>query len=600
MAELEFFDDFIVEVTEILEGLDNDFVELEARPDDLELLNKIFRAVHTMKGTSSFMGFSKMMGITHVLEDILNLLRSGKGKVKPDIMDVMLEALDKIKEIVNYLKDNKTEPDINIDDIIEKLKATYNALKEGRDFKDEFASVQKGEIVQDVDVIGGDKPLSREELEAFEKEIEEMLKKELEKEKQVADEVKDTGKKLDEKKEKEEKRETTIRVDITRLDALMNLVGELVLGRNRLLSIVQKLYQKYDQDELVQLLVETMDQVDFITTDLQLAVMKTRMVPIGRVFGRFPRVVRDLARELKKEVNLVIEGEETELDRSIVDEIYDPLVHLIRNAVDHGIEYPEEREIIGKPRAGLLRLSAYHEGNQIVIVVEDDGRGIDIDKVKRKALEKGLVTSEEVSRMSDSDVMNLIFMPGFSTSEKVSSVSGRGVGMDVVRVCVEKLGGTIELKSERNKGTKVILKIPLTLAIIQSLLVQVSDEIYAIPIVSVVEAVKLKEGDIKTVENREVMVLRDMVLPLIRLRNLFDIPGESSRDKYAVVLAIGEKKFGLLVEKLIGQEEVVIKSLGSYLGTIEGIAGATIMGDGRVTLILDVAGIANLAVHSVY
>lgn len=600
MAELEFFDDFIVEVTEILEGLDNDFVELEARPDDLELLNKIFRAVHTMKGTSSFMGFSKMMGITHVLEDILNLLRSGKGKVKPDIMDVMLEALDKIKEIVNYLKDNKTEPDINIDDIIEKLKATYNALKEGRDFKDEFASVQKGEIVQDVDVIGGDKPLSREELEAFEKEIEEMLKKELEKEKQVADEVKDTGKKLDEKKEKEEKRETTIRVDITRLDALMNLVGELVLGRNRLLSIVQKLYQKYDQDELVQLLVETMDQVDFITTDLQLAVMKTRMVPIGRVFGRFPRVVRDLARELKKEVNLVIEGEETELDRSIVDEIYDPLVHLIRNAVDHGIEYPEEREIIGKPRAGLLRLSAYHEGNQIVIVVEDDGRGIDIDKVKRKALEKGLVTSEEVSRMSDSDVMNLIFMPGFSTSEKVSSVSGRGVGMDVVRVCVEKLGGTIELKSERNKGTKVILKIPLTLAIIQSLLVQVSDEIYAIPIVSVVEAVKLKEGDIKTVENREVMVLRDMVLPLIRLRNLFDIPGESSRDKYAVVLAIGEKKFGLLVEKLIGQEEVVIKSLGSYLGTIEGIAGATIMGDGRVTLILDVAGIANLSVHSVY
>ncbi len=596
MAELEFFDDFIAEVTEILESLDQDLVELESRPDDLELLNKIFRAAHTMKGTSSFMGFNRMMTVTHKMEDILNLLRSGKAKVTPEVMDVILEAVDVVKSIVDYLRENKEEPNIDISSIVSKLEDTYVRLQAGEPLKPYGDKDSKVEEVSEDMVIGGEKPLTREELEAFEREIEELLKKELEKERAEAeDRAKDESKRSDDKKPKE----NTIRVDVSRLDNLMNLVGELVLGRNRLLRIVHQLYQKYDQDELIQQLVETMDQVDFITTDLQFAVMKTRMVPIGRVFSRFPRVVRDLARELKKEVKLIIEGEDTELDRSVVDEINDPLVHLVRNAIDHGIEYPEEREIIGKPREGLLKLSAYHEGNHIVIVVEDDGRGIDVEKVKKKAIERGLITPEEAKRMTEADALNLIFAPGFSTADKVSSVSGRGVGMDVVRVCVEKLNGTIEIKSEKGKGTKVIMKIPLTLAIIQSLLVQVSDEIYAIPLVSVVEAVRLNEDDIKTVENKEVIVLRDTVLPLARLRNIFDIPGESSRKHmYVVVIAIGEKKFGLVVDRLIGQEEVVIKSLGPYLGSVEGIAGATIMGDGRVTLILDVAGIVNMLVHS--
>lgn len=596
MAELEFFDDFITEVTEILESLDQDLVELESKPDDLDLLNKIFRAAHTMKGTSSFMGFNKMMTVTHKMEDILNLLRSGKAKVTPEVMDVILEAVDVVKSIVDYLRENKEEPDIDISSIVGKLEDAYKKLQSGESLEPQGDRDIRVDGTKEEIVVGGERPLTREELEAFEREIEELLKKELEKEKaEVEDKAKEESKKSDDKKPKE----NTIRVDVSRLDNLMNLVGELVLGRNRLLRIVHQLYQKYDQDELIQQLVETMDQVDFITTDLQFAVMKTRMVPIGRVFSRFPRVVRDLARELRKEVRLVIEGEDTELDRSVVDEINDPLVHLVRNAIDHGIEYPEEREIIGKPREGLLRLSAYHEGNHIVIVVEDDGRGIDVEKVKKKAIEKGLITPEEAKRMTEADALNLIFAPGFSTADKVSSVSGRGVGMDVVRVCVEKLNGTIEIKSEKGKGTKVIMKIPLTLAIIQSLLVQVSDEVYAIPLVSVVEAVRLNEDDIKTVENREVIVLRDTVLPLARLRNIFDIPGESSRKQmYVVVIAIGEKKFGLVVDRLIGQEEVVIKSLGPYLGSVEGIAGATIMGDGRVTLILDVAGIVNMLVHS--
>ncbi|MGB9668394.1 MAG: chemotaxis protein CheA [Thermosulfidibacteraceae bacterium] len=598
MAELEFFDDFITEVTEILESLDQDLVELESRADDLDLLNKIFRAAHTIKGTSSFMGFTRMMTITHKMEDILNILRSGKAKVTPGVMDVILEAVDVVKSIVDHLKETQEEPDIDISGIVGKLEKVYQELRIGEDMASSASELKIEEKTQGEDiVIGGEKPLSREELEAFEREIEELFKAELEKEKvkTVSEKDKDEAKKQDDKKAKE----NTIRVDISRLDNLMNLVGELVLGRNRLLRIVQQLYQKYDQDELVQQLVETMDQVDFITTDLQFAVMKTRMVPIGRVFSRFPRVVRDVARELRKEVRLVIEGEDTELDRSIVDEINDPLVHLVRNAIDHGIEYPEEREILGKLREGLLRLKAYHEGNHIVIVVEDDGRGIDVEKVKRKAIERGIISPEEAKRMTENDALNLIFLPGFSTAEKVSSVSGRGVGMDVVRVCVEKLNGTIEVRSEKGKGTQIIMKIPLTLAIIQSLLVQVDEEIYAIPLVSVVEAVRLNEENIKTVENKEVIVLRDTVLPLVRLRNIFDVPGEPKvKNMYVVVIAIGEKRFGLVVDRLIGQEEVVIKSLGPYLGSVEGIAGATIMGDGRVTLILDVAGIVNMLTYS--
>ncbi len=375
----------------------------------------------------------------------------------------------------------------------------------------------------------------------------------------------------------------------------MNLVGELVLGRNRLLRITQQLAAKYEGDELVEALAETMDQVDFITTDLQMAVMKTRMVPIARVFNRFPRVVRDLARELKKEVKLIIEGEDTELDRSIVEEIGDPLVHLVRNAIDHGIEPPEEREFLGKPRQGTLRLAAYHEGNHIVILVEDDGRGIDIEKVKKKALERGLVTENELAKMSEKDILNLIFLPGFSTAEKVTDVSGRGVGMDVVKTNIEKLNGTIEINTQKGKGTQIVIKIPLTLAIIQSLLVQVGEEIYAIPLVSVVEAVKINTDEIQHVEGQEIIILRDSVLPLVELSRVFDIPTER-REKsiYVVVLSIGERRFGLIVDRLIGQEEIVIKSLGNYLSSVPGISGATIMGDGRVTLIIDVASLANM------
>ncbi|NPA15297.1 MAG: chemotaxis protein CheA, partial [Deferribacteres bacterium] len=623
MAELEFLEDFLAEVTEILEQLDQDLVELEEHPEDLELLNKIFRAAHTMKGTSSFMGFEKMTTVTHRMEDILNLLRKGEAKLTPEVMDVVLEAVDVVKEIVENIRETQSEGDIDITEIVKKLEDAYKTLtgekkeesssdeevigggkppskEELEAFDREIQELLKKELGEEAPqpsaeetVIGGGRPPTKEELEAFDREIQELLKKELEKEKKEEKKA-EAAKKTSKDEKKERKGDTTIRVDVSRLDALMNLVGELVLGRNRLLRIAQQLSAKYEDDELIHALEETLDQVDFITTDLQMAVMKTRMVPIARVFNRFPRVVRDLARELKKEVKLIIEGEDTELDRSIVEEIGDPLVHLVRNAIDHGIEPPEEREFLGKPRQGTLRLAAYHEGNHIVILVEDDGRGIDVEKIKKKALERGLVTENELSRMSEKEILNLIFLPGFSTAEKVTDVSGRGVGMDVVKTNIEKLNGTIEINTELGKGTQIIIKIPLTLAIIQALLVKVADEIYAIPLVSVVEAVKISQDEVQTVEGKEIIILRDSVLPLVKLADVFDIPAEEEVSPYVVVLAIGERRFGLVVDSLIGQEEIVIKSLGNYLTNIEGISGATIMGDGRVTLIVDVAGLANL------
>lgn len=409
MADLEFLEDFLAEITEILEQLNQDLVELESRPDDLDLLNRIFRAAHTMKGTSSFMGFEKMTTVTHRMEDILNVLRKGEAKLTPEVMDVVLEAVDVVEKIVENIRETQEEGDVDITEIVKKLEEAYAKLTGAKQEDEEESEevigggkppsreeleafdreiqellqkeLEKEQQEQEDVVIGGGRPPTREELEAFDREIQELLKKELEKEqKEKAESASKTKTQQAKTEKKEKKGDTTIRVDVSRLDALMNLVGELVLGRNRLLRITQQLVSRYEDDALIDALVETMDQVDFITTDLQMAVMKTRMVPIARVFNRFPRVVRDLARELKKEVQLIIEGEDTELDRSIVEEIGDPLVHLVRNSIDHGIEPPEEREFLGKPRQGTIRLAAYHEGNHIVILVEDDGRGIDIEK----------------------------------------------------------------------------------------------------------------------------------------------------------------------------------------------------------------------------
>ncbi|WP_199766539.1 hybrid sensor histidine kinase/response regulator, partial [Helicobacter bizzozeronii] len=391
--------------------------------------------------------------------------------------------------------------------------------------------------------------------------------------------------------------EQTVRVDVRRLDHLMNLIGELVLGKNRLIRIYGDVEERYDGEKFLEELNQVVSSISAVTTDLQLAVMKTRMQPIGKVFNKFPRMVRDLSRELGKSIELVIDGEETELDKSIVEEIGDPLIHIIRNSCDHGIEKPEDRKMLGKPEMGRVELSAYNEGNHIVIKITDDGTGLDPEKLKEKAIEKGVITEREASTMTDKEALNIIFKPGFSTAKTLSNVSGRGVGMDVVKTNIEKLNGIIELESEVGVRTTQKLKIPLTLAIIQALLVGVQEEYYAIPLSSVLETVRISQDEIYSVDGKSVLRLRDEVLSLVRLADIFKVDAilEGSKEVYVVIIGLADQKIGVIVDYLIGQEEVVIKSLGYYLKSTKGIAGATVRGDGKITLIVDVGTMMEMA-----
>lgn len=376
----------------------------------------------------------------------------------------------------------------------------------------------------------------------------------------------------------------SVRVSIDKLDALMNLVGELVINKTRL--------EQIGSTHRISELVETVEQMDRVTGDLQSIVMKVRMVPVGQVFNRFPRVVRDLAKELNKEVNLTIEGEETELDRTVIDEIGDPLVHLIRNSMDHGIEHPDEREAMGKPRVGEVKLIARHEGNNVIIIVSDDGAGIDTERVKQKAVEKGIITQEDADHMTQAEADRIIFLPGFSTSDVITDVSGRGVGMDVVQTTIEALGGVIDVETKEHVGSIFKIKLPLTLAIIQALLVKIQEEIYAIPLAAIDSTINITLDDIKTIQNKETIVIRGEIIPIVRLDralHLQRVEEQNSEEIYVVIVHIGNKKCGIMVDKLIGQQEIVIKTLGKLLSGIKVISGATVLGNGQIALILDVA-----------
>jgi two-component system chemotaxis sensor kinase CheA len=379
----------------------------------------------------------------------------------------------------------------------------------------------------------------------------------------------------------------SVRVDIDKLDTLLNLVGELVINKTRLEQIGLS-------HHLVDL-TETIEQMDRVTTDLQAVVMKVRMVPVGQVFNRFPRMVRDLSRDLNKEINLIIQGEETELDRTVIDEIGDPLVHLLRNAIDHGIESPAEREAKGKNPVGEVRLIARHEGNNVIIVVEDDGAGVNPEVVKQKALEKGLISQAEAEKMDTAEAVRLLFLPGFSTAKVVTDVSGRGVGMDAVKTKIESLGGMVDVETKVNEGSTFKIRLPLTLAIIQALLVKVCEEIYAIPLGSIDSTINITPGDIKTIQSQEVILLRGQIIPIVRLGKFLDVPqtvcANQEEELYVVIVHMGEQKAGVIVDTLIGQQEIVIKSLGKLLASIKVLAGATILGDGKVALILDVGSL---------
>ncbi|MGC9771816.1 chemotaxis protein CheW [Fervidobacterium islandicum] len=391
-----------------------------------------------------------------------------------------------------------------------------------------------------------------------------------------------------EKEQKKVKITQTVRVDTEKLDTLMNLMGELVIARSRIADILKK-YNIKEVDE-------SLAQLSRITLDLQNIVMKVRMVPIEFVFNRFPRMVRDLARSLGKEINFIMEGEETELDRTFVEVIGDPLVHLIRNAIDHGIETKEERIALGKPPIGTVKLSARHEGNNVVIEVEDDGRGMSREKILKKAIERGLVTEEKAAALPDEKVFDFIFLPGFSTKEQVSELSGRGVGMDVVKNTIESLNGSVSIESKVGKGTKVTIRLPLTLAIIQALLVKVNDYVYAIPISIIDSTLIISPGEIRVVQNEEVIVIRGEVIPLIKLWHVFNFPHEENPSEMnVVVVKHGNRKYGLTVDTLIGQEDIVIKSLGKIFSDVKIFSGGATLGDGSIALILDVANVVEMA-----
>lgn len=658
----EIMEDFLIEAFEMNEQLDQDLVELEHNPEDLDLLNRIFRVAHTIKGSSSFLNLNILTHLTHNMEDVLNRARKGEIKITPDIMDVVLRSIDLMKTLLVTIRDTGSDTnngkENEIEEVVKKLQAITSQNLEGtketsgtkeapeKEVKEEIKEKAKEEVKANKTPTAenptSDNPLADEpdldyanmSAEEVEAEIERLLNKrqEADKERRAQKKQEDQAKPKQEvapaketpktetpktetpkapktetkakaKADTEENKapsigvEQTVRVDVRRLDHLMNLIGELVLGKNRLIRIYSDVEERYDGEKFLEELNQVVSSISAVTTDLQLAVMKTRMQPVGKVFNKFPRMVRDLSRELGKSIELIIEGEETELDKSIVEEIGDPLIHIIRNSCDHGIEPLEERRRLNKPETGKVQLSAYNEGNHIVIKISDDGKGLDPVMLKEKAIEKGVISERDAESMSDREAFNLIFKPGFSTAKVVSNVSGRGVGMDVVKTNIEKLNGIIEIDSEVGVGTTQKLKIPLTLAIIQALLVGVQEEYYAIPLSSVLETVRISQDEIYTVDGKSVLRLRDEVLSLVRLSDIFKVDAilESNSDVYVVIIGLADQKIGVIVDYLIGQEEVVIKSLGYYLKNTRGIAGATVRGDGKITLIVDVGAMMEMA-----
>lgn len=637
----EILEDFLVEAFELIEQIDHDLIELEARPDDLELLNSIFRVAHTVKGSSSFLNFDVLTKLTHKMEDVLNKARHGELQITPDIMDVVLESVDKMKTLLNCIRDNGNDTAIGMD--IEPICARLAAVADGTAVQNSPMPEQSTPQAATPEQATPSEPaqtasaqaapeqaapsmanqpeidvnsLSDAEVEA---EIERLLK---------IRKAEDTARRAQKAQNpatpspapkpapkpatpppaakkvpaagganSPAAMEQTIRVEVKRLDQLMNLSGELVLSKNRLLTIYDELQERYDGEQFLDKLNQVANSLSIITTDIQLAVMKTRMQPVSKVFSKFPRIVRDLSRELGKQIELEISGEETELDKSIIEEIGDPIMHMIRNSCDHGVEDPAARVAAGKSEKGVVQLKAYNEGNHIIIEIADDGKGMDPDMLKVKCIEKNLITEKEADQMSDKEAFALIFKPGFSTAQKVTSVSGRGVGMDVVKTNIEKLNGIIEIDSEPGKGSVFKLKIPLTLAIMQSLLVGAQEEYYAIPLASVMETIRVPIESIYTIEGKNVLRLRDEVISLVRLADVFNVKQvfESDSQAYVVIIGVAEAKLGVIIDTLVGQEEIVIKSMGDYLQNIPGIAGATIRGDGRVTLIVDVSSMMNLA-----
>ncbi len=546
-ADPEMVADFLMNASELLETLTQSLLELETNPNDSSTIENIFRAAHTIKGTSGMLGFSTIEKLCHVLENTFDRIRRGQLSATPVLVDQLLVGWDKVRELFSMLERGQ-KPSLPIDQYLQQLFAAEKGVTAVKPPKEEqpAASTQKNES------------------------------------------------------------QGTIRVDLKRLDSLVNLVGELVIDRTRFARIEEAMRTRGASADLSHQMAESVLLFGRHMNEVQNIIMKVRMVPVGNVFYKFARMVRDLGRQTGKEVDLVIEGGETELDKTLVEDLGDPLVHLIRNSVDHGIESPEVRESKGKSRRGQIRLNAAQQGNMIVISVSDDGNGLDVDRIRAKAIKNGLI--KESDQIPAKDIFNLIFEAGFSTAEKVTNISGRGVGMDVVKKNIQKLKGVIEINSESGRGTTIMIKLPITLAIVPSLMVEVKGENFAIPLVNVIESIRIDPSEIQQMGSSQFVKLREQVVPIVNFADVLGLNGMAQHFWYRVdtptstlrrrrerlvfvVIGIGPERLGLVVDRLVGQQEIVIKSLGRLLRNHSSLAGGCVMGDGRVALVLDVAEI---------
>ncbi|MDD9952454.1 MAG: chemotaxis protein CheA [Zetaproteobacteria bacterium] len=560
-SDPEMIKDFLVNGDDLMENLDEQILKLEESPNDIEIINEIFRSAHTLKGAAGMFGYRAIERIMHRMENYFDQIAKGKQQVTGDATDVILQAMDILRVLIDAVRQGKPSG--------EKTAPIVRVLNQLCAGKLKAGAVKKK--------VSGAKSEDKAP------------------EKAGAEAVKKTA------------QSTTIRVDLQRLDALVNLVGELVIDRTRFSNIEEQLRTGSSVALVAGNMSETVQLFGRHMNEVQDIIMKVRMVPIGNAFNKFNRVVRDLSKSLEKEIDLIIEGEQTELDKTIVEQIGDPLIHLVRNAVDHGIEMPEVRTSAGKSARGTIVLSARQEGNQIMINIEDDGKGMDQEVIRQKGIERGLISEDD--QLSERDVFNLIFEPGFSTAAAVTNISGRGVGMDVVKKEISKLKGVIEIQSKLGAGSTITIQLPLTLAIVQSLLVRANEDIFAIPLSSVIESLRIQPDEIQMVGDAEVIKRRDRVLPLLYLSDALDLgkkndhvwyryekeSKKSDRRKemgserlFVVVVGTADRSFGLVVDSLLNQQEMVIKSMGDIMGDINCVAGGAILGNGEVVLVLDI------------
>jgi two-component system, chemotaxis family, sensor kinase CheA len=597
MSDADIVKDFLVESYENLDRLDRELVSLEKHPQDKDALASVFRTIHTIKGNCGFLGFSKLEKVAHVGESLLTLLRDGKMILNPEITTALLSLVDAVRQMLAQIDATGQDGNREYPELIATLtQLQAQGAKSSTEPKPAAPAtpaksgppVEVARPVAPENVVAAKPPERTAPAAPAPPPSTPTVVAEAPANPHLADSAPATEARRDASAD-------SIRVGVNLLDKLMTLVGELVLARNQLLQFSNTL-----EDAGLQTVSQRMN---LIATELQEEVMKTRMQPIGNIWNQFPRTVRDVALGCNKEVAIEMEGKETELDKTIIEAIKDPLTHLVRNAVDHGVELPEVRVKAGKARAGRLILRAFHEGGQVNIEISDDGAGLNTQRIRQKAVERGLITSEQSARMPDREIFNLIFLPGFSTAEKVTNVSGRGVGMDVVKTNVEKIGGTVDVQSVLGQGTTVRVKIPLTLAIIPALVVTCAGDRYAIPQVSLIELVRLEADQVKTgielVHGAPVYRLRGRLLPLVYLARELRVDGNAKKESdeavNIVVLQADARQFGLVVDAINDTEEIVVKPLRKQLKSIKTFAGASIMGDGKIALILDVMGVAQRA-----